>query len=118
MWRLGNCKATTSPRTTPRAASAAAQRSARSLNSPNDVMPSLEAETSPYPLDLAAYRDVVLDRFSNPYLRDTNQRVAADGFAKIPGFLWPTFRECLARGASTRSAKSWCPPVLPRSSMP
>ena len=23
-----------------------------------------------------------------------------DGFAKIPGFLWPTFRECLARGAS------------------
>ena len=48
----------------------------------------------------AAYRDVVIDRFSNPHLRDTNQRVAADGFAKIPGFLWPTFRECLARGAS------------------
>ena len=45
-------------------------------------------------------RQVVLDRFSNPHLRDTNQRVAADGYAKIPGFLWPTFRECLARGAS------------------
>jgi len=66
----------------------------------DDVMPSLHATTHPYPLDLAAYRDVVLDRFSNPHLRDTNQRVAADGFAKIPGFLWPTFRECLARGAS------------------
>lgn len=66
----------------------------------DDVIPSLEASQRPYPLDLAAYRDVVLDRFSNPYLRDTNQRVAADGFAKIPGFLWPTFRECLARGAS------------------
>ena len=66
----------------------------------DDVIPSLEASHKPYPLDLAAYRDVVLDRFSNPYLRDTNQRVAADGFAKIPGFLWPTFRECLARGAS------------------
>ncbi len=66
----------------------------------DDVIPSLEATRKPYPLDLAAYRDVVLDRFSNPYLRDTNQRVAADGFAKIPGFLWPTFRECLARGAS------------------
>ncbi|HEY9068226.1 MAG TPA: mannitol dehydrogenase family protein, partial [Burkholderiaceae bacterium] len=66
----------------------------------DDVIPSLEASTKPYPLDLAAYRDVVLDRFSNPYLRDTNQRVAADGFAKIPGFLGPTFRECLARGAS------------------
>ncbi len=66
----------------------------------DDVIPSLESSQHPYPLDLAAYRDVVLDRFSNPYLRDTNQRVAADGFAKIPGFLWPTFRECLARGAS------------------
>jgi D-arabinitol 4-dehydrogenase len=66
----------------------------------DDVIPSLEAETSPYPLDLAAYRDVVLDRFSNPHIQDTNQRVAADGFAKIPGFLWPTFRECLARGGS------------------
>jgi len=69
----------------------------------DDVIPSLEAETSPYPLDLAAYRDVVLDRFSNPHIQDTNQRVAADGFAKIPGFLWPTFRECLARGAGVAS---------------
>ncbi len=66
----------------------------------DDVMPSLQASANPYPLDLAAYRDVVLDRFSNPYLLDTNQRVAMDGFAKIPGFLWPTFRECLARGAA------------------
>ena len=69
----------------------------------DDVIPSLTAETNPYPLDLAAYRDVVIDRFSNPHLLDTNQRVAADGFAKIPGFLWPTFRECLARGASIAS---------------
>jgi D-arabinitol 4-dehydrogenase len=66
----------------------------------DDVIPSLHASMSPYPVDLAAYRDVVIDRFSNPHLRDTNQRVAADGFAKIPGFLWPTIRECLARGAS------------------
>jgi D-arabinitol 4-dehydrogenase len=66
----------------------------------DDVIPSLEADMSPYPLDLAAYRDVVLERFSNPHIQDTNQRVAADGFAKIPGFLGPTFRECLARGAS------------------
>jgi D-arabinitol 4-dehydrogenase len=72
----------------------------------DDVIPSLQATTTPYPLDLAAYRDVVIDRFSNPHLRDTNQRVAADGFAKIPGFLWPTLRECLARGAPiTATAK-------------
>jgi D-arabinitol 4-dehydrogenase len=66
----------------------------------DDVIPSLHASMHPYPIDLEAYRDVVIDRFSNPYLLDTNQRVAADGFAKIPGFLWPTIRECLARGAS------------------
>jgi D-arabinitol 4-dehydrogenase len=66
----------------------------------DDVIPSLHAAASPYPLDLAAYRDVVIDRFSNPYLQDTNQRVAMDGFAKIPGFLWPTLQECLARNAS------------------
>ncbi len=65
----------------------------------DDVMPSLHASMHPYPLDLAAYRDVVIDRFSNPHLQDTNQRVAMDGFAKIPGFLWPTLQECLARGA-------------------
>jgi D-arabinitol 4-dehydrogenase len=66
----------------------------------DDVIPSLHADMSPYPVDLAAYRDVVIERFGNPYIRDTNQRVAADGYAKIPGFLGPTFRECLARGAS------------------
>jgi D-arabinitol 4-dehydrogenase len=49
---------------------------------------------------------VVLDRFSNPHLRDTNQRVAMDGFAKIPGFLWPTLRERLALNVSiAKSAK-------------
>ncbi|RKP48675.1 D-arabinitol 4-dehydrogenase [Pararobbsia silviterrae] len=61
-----------------------------------DVIPSL----SPSPLDLGAYRDVVLDRFGNPYIQDTNQRVAADGFSKIPGFIAPTFRDCFARGAT------------------
>ena len=32
----------------------------------DDVIPSLEATMRPYPLDLAAYRDLVIDRFSNP----------------------------------------------------
>ncbi len=59
-----------------------------------DVIPSL----TPSPLDLAHYRDVVLERFSNPYIRDTNQRVAADGFSKIPGFITPTLIECYQRG--------------------
>jgi D-arabinitol 4-dehydrogenase len=59
-----------------------------------DVIPCL----TPSPLDLARYRDVVLDRFSNPHIQDTNQRVAADGFSKIPGFIAPTLAECFARG--------------------
>jgi D-arabinitol 4-dehydrogenase len=54
-------------------------------------------------VDLPAYRDVVLDRFANPAIRDTNQRVAMDGFAKIPGFIAPTVRERLAQGAPIHS---------------
>ena len=66
----------------------------------DDVIPCL----SPSPIDLAAYRDVVLARFSNPALRDTNQRVAMDGFSKIPGFIAPTLRERLARGEPIASS--------------
>lgn len=62
----------------------------------HDVMPCL----TPSPLDLEAYRDVVLDRFSNAAICDTNQRVSMDGFSKIPGYMAPTFRECVAAGRS------------------
>ncbi len=65
----------------------------------NDAIPVLQ----PSPIDLGAYRDVVLDRFGNPALCDTNQRVAMDGFAKIPGFIAPTVRERLARDQSIDS---------------
>ena len=65
----------------------------------DDVIPVL----SHSPIDLAAYRDVVLDRFGNPAIRDTNQRVAMDGYSKIPGFITPTIRERLARGESISS---------------
>lgn len=64
-----------------------------------DVIPSL----SPSPLDLNKYRDVVLDRFRNPYILDTNQRVAADGLSKIPGFITPTLMECYKRGEIPRA---------------
>ncbi|MEX3636978.1 D-arabinitol 4-dehydrogenase [Paraburkholderia sp. BR14320] len=61
-----------------------------------DVIPSL----TPSPLDLERYRDVVLERFSNPHILDTNQRVAADGFSKLPGFIAPTLAECFERGVT------------------
>lgn len=65
----------------------------------DDVLPCL----TPSPIDLARYRDIVLERFGNPAIRDSNQRVAMDGFSKIPGFIAPTFRERLARGESIAS---------------
>jgi D-arabinitol 4-dehydrogenase len=66
----------------------------------DDVIPCL----SPSPIDLARYRDVVLERFGNAAIRDTNQRVAMDGFSKVPGFVAPTIRERLARGESIASS--------------
>ena len=69
----------------------------------DDVIPCLDTAERPCPIDLAAYRDVVLERFANPFIADTNQRVAMDGFSKIPGFVVPTLRECLARGAAIDS---------------
>ena len=46
---------------------------------------------------------MVLDRFANAGVADTNQRVAMDGFSKIPGFIVPTIRERLARSESIAS---------------
>jgi len=69
----------------------------------NDVIPVLDTPENPCPLNLPRYRDVVLDRFGNPAIADTNQRVAMDGFSKIPGFIAPTFRERLARTESISS---------------
>ena len=57
----------------------------------------------PSSIDLEKYRDVVLDRFSNPALKDTNQRVAMDAFSKIPAMIAPTIRERLKRGESIES---------------
>ncbi|NRT54498.1 D-arabinitol 4-dehydrogenase [Sphaerotilus uruguayifluvii] len=69
----------------------------------DDTIPVLDTPEKPCPLNLPQYRDVVLDRFGNPAIRDTNQRVAMDGFSKIPGFIAPTIRERLAAGATIDS---------------
>ena len=64
----------------------------------NDTIPVLDTPENPCPINLPKYRDVVLERFGNPAIKDTNQRVAMDGFSKIPGFIAPTIRQRLARG--------------------
>ncbi len=66
----------------------------------DDTIPLLDTPQQRSPIDLPAYRDVVLDRFSNPAIRDTNQRVAMDGFSKIPGMIAPTIGQRLEAGAS------------------
>ena len=66
----------------------------------DDAIPVLHTPEQPCPIDLEAYRDVVLDRFGNPAIADTNQRVAMDAFSKIPGMIAPTIRDKLARKAS------------------
>jgi D-arabinitol 4-dehydrogenase len=52
----------------------------------------------PSPVDLEAYRDAVIQRFSGDAIRDTVDRVLADSLAKLPGFIVPTIRERMARG--------------------
>ena len=60
----------------------------------------LDTPAQPSPIDLARYSEVVLERFGNPYVQDTNARVAMDGYSKIPGFVVPTLRERLDAGRS------------------
>ncbi len=65
----------------------------------NDAIPLLK----PSSIDLERYRDVVLDRFGNAALKDTNQRVAMDAYSKIPAMIAPTLRERLRQGQSISS---------------
>jgi mannitol-1-phosphate/altronate dehydrogenase len=65
----------------------------------DDVIPTL----TPSPIDLPRYRDVVLERFRNAALADTNERVASDSYAKLQRFVAPTVCERLDRGQSIES---------------
>jgi D-arabinitol 4-dehydrogenase len=69
----------------------------------NDAIPCLDTPEHPCPLDLAKYRDVVLERFANPNIQDANPRVVMDTYAKIPSMILPTIRDCLAAGRSAAS---------------
>ena len=69
----------------------------------DDAIPVLYTPEQPCPINLEQYRDVVLDRFGNPAIADTNQRVAMDAFSKIPGMIAPTIRDKLARGGTIDS---------------
>lgn len=63
-------------------------------------------------IDLEAYKRTLIERFSNPNIKDKTARICMDGSAKIPKFVLPTVREQLALGGSTRRlalvVASWC----------
>lgn len=59
-----------------------------------EVMPTLDMPG----VDLAAYRDQLLDRFRNPALKHRSWQIAMDGSQKLPQRLLGTIRDRLAAG--------------------
>lgn len=53
----------------------------------NEVMPQLDEVAG---IDVLDYRDELLSRFSNPYIKDSLARICSQSSAKIPVFLLPT----------------------------
>lgn len=54
---------------------------------------------SPVPgVDLADYRQTLIERFANPEIKDTLARLCAESSDRIPKWLLPVIREQLARG--------------------
>ncbi|WP_157509651.1 mannitol dehydrogenase family protein [Leifsonia sp. Root4] len=65
----------------------------------DDILPTL---TAPAGIDLAEYRDSVLERFANPSLAHTTAQVAMDGSQKLPVRILGTVADRLAAGATPR----------------
>ncbi|MDN2674097.1 mannitol dehydrogenase family protein [Janthinobacterium sp. SUN026] len=51
-------------------------------------------------IDLDSYKDTLIERFSNPAVRDQLARIGTEGSARIPKFVLPSVREALARGGA------------------
>ena len=60
-----------------------------------EVMPTLDKVEG---IDVFDYRDTLLSRFSNPFIKDTLARICLESSAKLPVFLLPTVRDNLAAG--------------------
>ena len=63
-------------------------------------------------IDLRGYKDKLIERFSNPHIKDQLNRICTDGSARLPKFLIPTLREQLAKGGPIDRASlvlaAWC----------
>ncbi|MGH1487918.1 MAG: mannitol dehydrogenase family protein [Acidimicrobiales bacterium] len=67
-------------------------------------------------LDVDAYIEMLIERFSNPQIRDQVARLCQDGSGKLPKFLLPTVRTHLANGGPVDLGAlllaSWCQYLL------
>ncbi len=53
-------------------------------------------------IDLAEYKRTLIERFSNPAIRDQLSRIGTEGSARIPKFVLPSILEQLERGGPIR----------------
>tara|TARA_R110002074_G_scaffold402261_1_gene605790 strand:+ start:1887 stop:3383 length:1497 start_codon:yes stop_codon:yes gene_type:complete len=63
-------------------------------------------------VDLDDYKDTLLERFSNPNIKDNLARICLESSSKLPVFLIPTITENLQQGGSIKYATlviaAWC----------
>jgi mannitol 2-dehydrogenase len=63
-------------------------------------------------VDYQAYREKIIERFSNPEVGDTIPRLCLDGSNRQPKFILPTLRDALATGADVSGlaleVALWC----------
>ncbi len=63
-------------------------------------------------IDLTKYKDNLIQRFGNSYIKDNLSRICMESSAKIPKFVLPTIRENLENGGAikhtTTIVAAWC----------
>jgi mannitol 2-dehydrogenase len=63
-------------------------------------------------IDLTQYKDSLINRFGNPYIKDNLSRICLESSAKIPRFVIPIIRENLENGGEIKHATAiiaaWC----------
>ncbi len=63
-------------------------------------------------INIEAYKDTLIQRFGNKYIKDELSRICLESSAKIPTFLLPTIKEQLVNGGSihrgTLVVAAWC----------
>lgn len=62
--------------------------------------------------DLSEYKALIIERFSNPEIADTERRLCLDGSNRQPKFIIPSIRDNLARGVMPKglilASAMWC----------